>query len=129
LRPARRSAKLGCVRLRCLIVDDNSDFIDSAARLLQRQGLEIVGTATSGAEALAMAESLHPDIALVDLQLGEESGLEVARLLAQRVPSTRVLLISTYSQEDVGELLRESPAVGFLPKTALSAAAIADHAR
>jgi two-component system, NarL family, nitrate/nitrite response regulator NarL len=115
------------VRLRCLIVDDSSDFIDSASRLLESQGLEIVGAASSAAEAVSIAESVHPDVALVDLQLGEENGLEVARLLADRAPSTHVVLISTHSREDLDKILRESPAGGFLPKEALSAAAIADQ--
>jgi DNA-binding NarL/FixJ family response regulator len=127
LRRAERSTKLGRVRLRCLIVDDNADFIDSASRLLTSQGLDIVGAASSSAEAVSMAESVHPDVALVDIQLGDESGLAVARLLADRAPSTRVVLISTHAREDLVELLQESPAVGFLPKTALSVAAIAAH--
>jgi two-component system, NarL family, nitrate/nitrite response regulator NarL len=126
LRGAERSTKLRCVRLRCLIVDDNPDFVDSARRLLASQGLDVVGSASSGVEALAIAEALEPDVALIDVHLGTESGLDVARRLAQRTPATRVVLISTDSEDDLGELLRESPAVAFLPKTALSAAAIAD---
>jgi DNA-binding NarL/FixJ family response regulator len=129
LRGAECSTKLRRVRLRCLIVDDNPDFIDSASRLLTSQGLDIVGAASTGAEALAIAESVDPDVALVDLELGDESGLVVSRLLADRAPSTSVVLISVHTQEDLGELLQESPAVGFLPKTALSAAAIADFVR
>jgi DNA-binding NarL/FixJ family response regulator len=124
LSPARRSTILRCVRLRCLIVDDSSDFIESASRLLEAQGVEIVGTASSGTDAVAIAESTHPDVALVDVQLGEESGLELARLFGDRAPSTHVILISTHAREDLIEFLQDGPAVGFLPKTALSAAAI-----
>jgi two-component system nitrate/nitrite response regulator NarL len=127
--PARRSTILKCVRLRCLIVDDSSDFIESASRHLESQGLEVVGGAQSGLEALAIAESVHPDVALVDLQLGDENGLQVARVLAKRAPSMRVILISTHSRDDVDDLLRESSAVDFLPKTALSAAAIVERLR
>jgi two-component system nitrate/nitrite response regulator NarL len=125
LSPARRSTILRCVRLRCLIVDDSSDFIESASRLLEAQGVEIVGTASSGADAVVMAETTHPDVALVDVQLGKESGLEVARVLGECAPSTHVILISTHAREDLIESLQDGPAVGFLPKTALSAAAIA----
>jgi CheY-like chemotaxis protein len=113
------------VALRCLIVDDNEEFLASASRLLSSQGLEIVGRAGSGAEALRLAATLRPDVALVDVQLGEEDGTEVARRLAADEGTTRVILISTHSEDDLAELIADSPAVGFLPKPALSAGAIA----
>ena len=112
--------------LRCLIVDDNEEFLVSASGLLSAQGLEIVGVASSGTDAVRQAEMLRPDVALVDVQLGEEDGLELARQLTATVPATRVVLISTHSQDDLTELIAESSAAGFLAKTALSAAAIAE---
>jgi two-component system, NarL family, nitrate/nitrite response regulator NarL len=126
LRPGAFWANLGRVALRCLIVDDNKEFLASASRLLESQGLTIVGRAPSGAEALRLAESVRPDVALVDVQLGDEDGLEVARRLGADVPATRVVLISTHSKDDLADLIADTSAVGFLPKTALSAAAIAD---
>jgi CheY-like chemotaxis protein len=114
------------VAARCMIVDDSPDFIDSATRLLESEGLEIVGTAFSGVEAVAIAGSARPDVALVDVQLGEESGLDVARLLADRAPWMRIILISTHARDDIVELLQRTPAFGFLPKTGLSATAIFD---
>ena len=111
--------------LRCLIVDDNADFLASARRLLSGQGLEIVGCAPSGTEALQVAEKLEPDVVLVDVQLGTEDGIALARQLVGNAPAMRVILISTHSAEDVAELVAESPAVGFLAKTALGADAIA----
>lgn len=114
-----------CVGLRCLIVDDSEAFLASASRLLSRQGLEIVGIAVSGAEALALAAQLQPDVALVDVQLGREDGLEVTRRLAATVPGTRVILISSYSKDELGELIADSHAIGFVPKPALGADAIA----
>jgi CheY-like chemotaxis protein len=113
------------VALRCLIVDDNEDFLVSASGLLSSQGLGIIGRASSGAEALRLAESFDPDVALVDVQLGEEDGLALTRLLAASPYSIRVILISTHTRDELAELIADSPAVGFLPKTALSAAAIA----
>jgi len=112
--------------LRCLIVDDSREFLVSARRLLSAQGLEIVGMASSRAEALRLADQLRPDVALLDVQLGEDNGVAVARELDRRVPTTRIVLISTHSREDLAELIVDSPAVGFLGKTALSAAAIAE---
>jgi DNA-binding NarL/FixJ family response regulator len=112
--------------LRCLIVDDNEAFLGSASRLLEAQGLEVVGRASSGDEAMRLAQTLEPDVALVDIQLGAEDGLELTRRLNAGTWSTPVVLISSHSHEELAELLADSPAVGFLPKTALSAAAIAD---
>jgi DNA-binding NarL/FixJ family response regulator len=114
------------VALRCLIVDDSEEFLASARRLLSAQGLAVVGVASSGVEAVQLAEQLLPDVALVDVELGEEDGIEVARRLAERAPSSRVVLISSHPEDELGDLLVGNPAAGFLPKTALSAAAIAE---
>ena len=111
--------------LRCLIVDDNHEFLVSASTLLSSQGMEIVGTTSTGPDAIRQAESLRPDVVLVDVQLGDEDGLELARQLDERIPGIAMVLISTHSREDVMELAGDSPAAGFLPKTALSAEAIA----
>jgi two-component system, NarL family, nitrate/nitrite response regulator NarL len=114
------------VALRCLIVDDNEAFLASASRLLESQGLQVAGLASSSDEAVLLAEALEPDVVLVDVQLGDEDGLELTRRLATRDGSLRVVLISTHPEDALGELIYDSPAVGFLPKTALSADAIAD---
>jgi two-component system nitrate/nitrite response regulator NarL len=114
------------VALRCLIIDDHEDFLVSASRLLSSQGLDIVGHASTGAEALRLAETLEPDVALVDVQLGDEDGLELTRRLTADTGKTRVILISTHSKDDLAELIADSPAVGFLPKSALSADAIGE---
>jgi two-component system, NarL family, nitrate/nitrite response regulator NarL len=110
------------VGLRCLIVDDSEEFLASASRLLEAQGLEVVGAVSSGAEAVSLATELRPEVALVDVQLGDEDGFEVTRRLAAAAPSTRVVLISTHPEEDLPEL--PASAAGFLAKTALSGAAI-----
>jgi DNA-binding NarL/FixJ family response regulator len=112
------------VAVRCLIVDDNKDFLTSATKLLGSQGVEIVGSASSNAEALRLARTLEPDLALVDIELGDEDGIELSQELAVRAPSTRVVLISAYDRDDLVDLLSNSPAIGFLPKHALGAPAI-----
>jgi Response regulator receiver domain len=68
--------------LRCLIVDDNASFLDAAAGLLEREGMAIAGVA-SAAEALRKAGELRPDIVLVDIMLGRESGIDLAHRLAR----------------------------------------------
>jgi DNA-binding NarL/FixJ family response regulator len=123
LRAARRKAKLSRA-LRCVIVDDSEAFAASVSRLLGSQGLDVVGLAASGEEGLRLAEQLKPDVALVDIELGEEDGLALSHRFAARAPSTRVILISSYGANDLGDLIQRSPAVGFLPKTELGAAAI-----
>jgi DNA-binding NarL/FixJ family response regulator len=114
------------VALRCLIVDDSEEFLASAERLLAVQGLDVVGLAASGADALRLAVQLRPDVALVDVHLGDEDGLEVAQRLATEAPATRVVLISTHPEADLAELVAGTPAAGFLAKTALSASAIVE---
>jgi CheY-like chemotaxis protein len=114
--------------LRCLIVDDSPRFLDAARGLLERQGVTVVGVASTSAEALQRAGELRPDVTLLDIDLGGESGLELARRLhglAGHAPAP-VILISTHAEQDYAELIAASPAVGFLSKTALSAAAIRD---
>jgi two-component system nitrate/nitrite response regulator NarL len=114
------------VALSCLIVDDSEEFLASAERLLAVQGLDVVGLAASGADALRLALELRPDVALVDVHLGDEDGLEVAQRIATEAPATRVVLISTHPEADLAELVAGTPAAGFLAKTALSASAIVE---
>ncbi|MEU0965303.1 response regulator transcription factor [Streptomyces sp. NPDC005917] len=112
--------------LRCLIVDDNSHFLSAARCLLEHQGLAIVGVARDSAEALRLAEQLRPDVALVDIDLGVECGFDLAdRLQCEAGPAPLpVILISTHAEEDYADLVEESPAVGFVGKTALSGDAV-----
>src|SRR5215210_183042 len=112
--------------LRCLIVDDSVPFLDAARSLLEREGFAVVGVASTGAEALKQAMKLQPDVTLVDIDLGTESGFDVARSLdaySDRLFS-RVILLSTHSERDFAELIEESPADGFLAKSELSAGGI-----
>lgn len=114
--------------LRCLIVDDSAGFLVAARSLLEREGITVVGVASTGAEALHRAEELEPDVILLDVGLGEESGFDLARRLAGETPwvTPSVILISTRSRDELAELIEASPAVGFLSKLDLSAKAIRD---
>jgi two-component system nitrate/nitrite response regulator NarL len=113
------------VRLSCLIVDDSEEFQASASRLLSAQGMTIAGCAVSIEEALRMAASLRPDVALVDVELGDEDGIALAAQLAESSAATPVILISIRDREELSELIRGSPARGFLRKDALDASSIA----
>ncbi len=112
--------------IRCLVVDDSRSFLEAARLLLEREGLTIAGLASSCSEALQEARALRPDVVLVDLSLGEESGFDVARRLVEdsRAGGMTVILISTHSEADFADLIADSPAAGFLPKSELSASAI-----
>jgi DNA-binding NarL/FixJ family response regulator len=114
------------VLLRCLIVDDNEEFLEVAAASLAGRDLEVVGTARTSAEALVQVAEDEPDVVLVDVNLGDESGLGLARQLVERYPRLDggVVLISTRAEEDFGSLIKASSAVGFLTKTELSATAV-----
>jgi DNA-binding NarL/FixJ family response regulator len=112
------------VSRRCLLVDDNALYLGEARDLLERQGMRVVGVASNSGEALAIAAADRPDVALVDIDLGVESGLDVARALATCGEPVSVILISAYAEKDLLDLLDDSPAVGFLPKSILSRKAI-----
>jgi DNA-binding NarL/FixJ family response regulator len=114
------------VPIRCVIVDDNQSFLEAARAFLERDGLIVSGVASTCAEALRQVETLHPEVVLVDISLGEESGLDLARRLVEDDlgVGAAVVLISTRAEEDVADLIAESPAAGFLPKEELSASAI-----
>jgi DNA-binding NarL/FixJ family response regulator len=110
---------------RVLIVDDNRLFLEAARGLLEREGLRVVGVAATSAEALQKAEELKPEVVLVDIKLGGESGFDLARRLAgQQREGPAVILVSTYAEADFADLIVESPARAFLPKPGLSADAI-----
>ena len=114
------------VMLRCLIIDDNAAFLDASSSLLQRQGVRVVGGASNGADGVRLAAELAPDLILLDIDLGAESGFTVARqLAATNGASTReVILISTHPEDDFAELVEQSPTAGFIPKSDLSVEAI-----
>jgi DNA-binding NarL/FixJ family response regulator len=109
-----------------LIVDDNRLFLEAARGLLEREGLRVLGVAATSTEALQRAEELRPQVVLVDITLGGESGFDLARSLAERSRGggPTVILISTHAEADFADLIAESPAAGFVPKPELSADAI-----
>jgi DNA-binding NarL/FixJ family response regulator len=109
-----------------LIVDDHPSFRASARALLQAEGFEVVGEAADGAEALRAVEELHPDVVLLDVQLPDTDGFDVAaRLTRQNASAPTVVLTSSRDGSDFGPLVKYSGARGFVPKAELSAEALA----
>jgi DNA-binding NarL/FixJ family response regulator len=121
------------VTLRCVIVDDCPEVLSAASELLEGEGIAIVGVAETGGDAIRLVQERHPDVTLVDIDLGPESGFDLARRLARTRDGVapRTILISTHDEADFADLIAASPAIGFLPKSDLSAQAIrrlVDHA-
>lgn len=117
-------------RLRCLIVDDSIRFIGAARRLLENDGLTVVGAATNGRQARTLMADLKPDVILVDFFLGRENGFEFIIENGGNGSHSIMVLCSTCLEEDVLAIIggRRIP---FLPKTDLSGSALRDivHAR
>jgi DNA-binding NarL/FixJ family response regulator len=117
--------------LRCLLVDDHDAFLQAARVVLEREGVAVAGVAACTAEALRQARALRPEVILVDIGLGEESGFDLARLLVGDGRGgdglgggAAVILISACAETDYADLIAESPAAGFVAKSELSARAI-----
>ncbi|GAA3449904.1 response regulator [Dactylosporangium matsuzakiense] len=106
--------------IRCVIVDDSERFRASARRLLGAQGIAVVATAADSRQALRAVEEQDPDVVLVDVGLGPESGFELAAKIRDRA----VIMVSSLAPDDLAELLAASPAIGYLPKHELSGVAI-----
>jgi DNA-binding NarL/FixJ family response regulator len=116
------------VGLRCVLVDDSPHFLEAASKLIEGQGIAVVGVASTSAEALARVRELKPDVAIVDVGLDGESGFDVALELASGATGfrTNTVLTSTRSESDFAELVAVTPSLGFISKHELSAEAIYD---
>ena len=107
-----------------LLVDDNRDFRSAARLLLERHGFAVVAEAETGISGVERALEHHPDLALVDVQLPDIDGFEVAERLSRLEVPVYVVLTSSLDGTDFGALIARSPALGFVPKAELSASAI-----
>src|SRR6266566_6420260 len=105
--------------INCFLVDDSTPFLEAASKLLEAQGLAVVGVATTSAEALARVRELEPDVTIVDVDLNGESGFDLAWELAAMSDGapTRTILTSTHSESDFAELAAVTPVLGFISRT------------
>ncbi|MDN3352753.1 response regulator [Actinomadura sp. DC4] len=111
--------------MRCLIVDDNARFLVTARGVLERDGITVVGVASDSASAFDLVDRLRPDLVLVDVCLGDESGVDLAdRLTEASLSKPTVILISTYPEDDFADIVAGCTALGFLPKSELSGPAV-----
>lgn len=114
LRPARR----------VLVVDDHPSFRSCARKLFSAEGFEVVGEATDGASAVALAGELVPDLVLLDVQLPDVDGFEVASRLLEARPQLEIVLVSSRDRAAYGPRIEESGAVGFISKADLTRPAL-----
>jgi DNA-binding NarL/FixJ family response regulator len=118
-----RRATIGVVSRRILIVDDHSGFRASARRMLEAGGFDVVGEAHDGAAALEAAANLTPDVVLLDVQLPDANGIDLAGRLSAN-GGAAVILTSSRPSDQLGSNLTDSGARGFIPKDELSATEI-----
>ncbi len=116
---------LSIMTTRVLIVDDHPDMAQAVRELLASQGVVVTGVASNSAEAMRLVAEQNPDAVLVDVDLGEESGFDLAERL---MPATGrvwpVVLMSAHDEGDLEDLVRRSSARGFVSKARLSADAV-----
>jgi CheY-like chemotaxis protein len=108
--------------IRCVIVDDNADFLDAASVLLEQEGINVVGIASTGAQAFRACRELQPDVMLIDVDLDDETGFEVASGLAQGAGQEQpcMILISAHPPDEFENLMTDAPAAAVVSKTRLS---------
>jgi DNA-binding NarL/FixJ family response regulator len=109
-----------------LVVDDHELFRASARRVLTASGFTVVGEAGDGAGAIEAAGRLHPDLVLLDIQLPDLDGFQVARELSIHSPAAAVVLVSSRDRSDYGGLVERSGACGFIAKAELTGTRLRD---
>jgi len=104
--------------VRVLVADDQAPFRRAARTVLGAEsGFQLVGEATSGEEAVALVDSLRPDLVLMDITMDGIGGIEAARSIVAAHPETMTVLVSTYRQEDLPPEARECGATAYLHKS------------
>jgi DNA-binding NarL/FixJ family response regulator len=120
MRKTRNGATIRAVPRTVLIVDDHAGFRRDARALLEADGFEVVGEAADGESAVAAATQLRPRLVLLDIQLPDLDGFEVASRLAAAADPPAVVLTSSRAVSTYRRRLAGSPARGFVPKNELS---------
>jgi DNA-binding NarL/FixJ family response regulator len=108
-----------------LIVDDHAGFRARARTVLEAAGYDVVGETGDGKSGLRAARELSPDLVLLDVQLPDITGFEVARRIHEQPDPPVIILISSREAADYGTSIERSTAQGFISKTELSARAVA----
>lgn len=124
LRPRALGVTIACMTRTVVVVDDNERFRTWACDLLAREGYAVIGDAGAGEDGLRLIDALRPDVLVLDVQLPDISGFEVARRLAQRTFAPDIVLISARDREDFGAAVLHCGARAFIGKSELSGGAL-----
>ncbi|CAN5432149.1 hypothetical protein BH10ACT2_BH10ACT2_07610 [soil metagenome] len=107
--------------VRVLVVDDQAPFRAAARAVITRvAGFELIAEATSGEEAVELADALHPAVVLMDINMGVLDGLEATKIITDGHPETMVILVSTYTEDDMPPAARTCGASAYVNKDELS---------
>jgi DNA-binding NarL/FixJ family response regulator len=99
-----------------LVVDDAAAIRSAVRGLLEDAGIEVVGEAADGAQGVAMAGSLRPDVVLMDLRMPSRDGFQATEQIARELPGIRVVVLSAYETEESANAVLDVGAFAFLPK-------------
>lgn len=110
--------RLGQAMSRLLLVEDHVLVRESIRAFLREASFEVVGEASTGVEAVQLAEELQPDLVIMDIHLPEMSGIEATRRIRQTSPNIRVLALTAYNEQAYQRALTSAGASGFVLKTA-----------
>jgi DNA-binding NarL/FixJ family response regulator len=124
--PELRRVTISVMARRVLIVDDHPEFRALARAMLERDGFEVVGEAVDGAGTLIAVEQTRPEVVLLDVQLPDVNGFDIALTLSEGESAPVIVMTSTRDAADFGGRLERSGARGFIAKSRLSGAALAE---
>ncbi len=103
--------------MKVLLADDHPLFLDGLRNLLTARGIEVLGTARDGLEALDQARALHPEVILMDIEMPRLDGLAAMRLIKAELPDTKIVMLTMSAEDrDLFEAIR-SGACGYVLKT------------
>src|SRR5436190_21932372 len=104
-------------KIRVVLADDHTVVRQGLrALLMSEEDIDIVGEAENGRQAIQLAKKLLPDVAVIDIAMPVLNGLEATRQITRSVPATKVLILSTYSDDEYVQQLTEAGAAGYLVK-------------
>jgi DNA-binding NarL/FixJ family response regulator len=104
------------MRTTVVLVDDHAIVRDGLRAVLEAQGLDVVGEADNGIDAIRIVQQLHPDVALVDVTMPGMNGIELTREICERAPATRVIILSMHCGSEYVSRALEAGAAGYLLK-------------